>query len=743
MLTLLVGNSLRLLQDSLGSQAESHVAQLAPVLNAALVAPLAQSDYATVQAILDESRAVPGIVYLAVLDVAGKQVALSGWPAGKSLPRVEAVFSLEPEDGSTRYDVAHPIQLAGQALGTLRYGLDLSPILAARRELATQSIAIALGEILLSAGLLALLGYWLTRHLSALTRASEAVARGNYTLDLVTEGDDDVGRLGAAFNAMLRAVGERVGELMSTRDELITLAYTLEQEHARLEALFSAMDFGVLFLNPGERAIYANPGFRQLWNLPGDLDVEGRDLAHLLALAKPAPVDPDAVARILRNHDRHAEFRRADGRAITAHGYPVALSDGQVIGHLWTFVDVTQSRQHAYELRAAKEAAEAASAAKASFLATMSHEIRTPMNGIIGMAQLALETDITEEQREYLTWVHTSAESLLAILNDILDFSKIDAGRLDLEQVPFDVAEMARQTVGLFSAQAGSKGLSLKLELAPELPAQVTGDPIRLRQVLTNLISNAMKFTQAGTIRVVIAALASEDPARVRLQFSVADSGVGIPADKLDMIFSPFSQADSSITRRFGGTGLGLAIAQRLVTMMEGRIWVESTPGQGSTFHFIVSLRPAAPPEVKQKAVVVMAARAGARILVAEDTPVNQRLAQTLLSKRGYLVELANDGVEALDKYRAEHFDLILMDMQMPNMDGLEATERIRAWEQENARLRIPIVAMTANALEADRQRCLAAGMDDFIAKPFRADELLGVVARRLADNEPGQGNKA
>jgi signal transduction histidine kinase/CheY-like chemotaxis protein/HAMP domain-containing protein len=731
MLTLLVGNSLRLLQASLGAQAENYAAQMAPVLNAALVAPLAQSDTATVQAILNESQAVSGINYLAVLDREGELVAISGWPRGQPLPEVDPGFSLKQRDGIPRYDVARPISLAGQSLGTLRYGLDLGHIIRARTDLVTQGVAIALGEILLSAGLLALLAYWLTRHLSALARASEAVSRGNYTPDTVLEGDDDVGRLGAAFNAMSRVVGERIGELMSTRDELINLAYTLEQEHARLNALFSAMDFGVLFLNPAERVIYANPSFCRMWNLPADVDLQGRELARLLEMSDSPPADSESVARTLASHCGHAEFRLDDGRGITVHGYPVVLPDGQSIGRLWTFVDVTQSRRNAGELRAAKEAAEAASAAKATFLATMSHEIRTPMNGIIGMAQLALDTDLDAEQREYVNWVHSSAESLLAILNDILDFSKIDAGRLDLEPLPFDLAELARQTVGLFTAQAAQKGLALTLSLAPDLPRRVVGDANRLRQVMNNLLSNALKFTEAGAIEVTLAVETQDAEGRVRVRFGVADTGVGVPADKLDMIFSPFSQADSSITRRFGGTGLGLAIARRLVEMMDGRIWVESAPGQGSHFQFVVALERGTPAAAKDRPATT-AVLADGYVLVAEDTPVNQRLAQALLSKRGYRIALANDGVEALAMCQAEAFDLVLMDMQMPNMDGLEATEKIRAWERQTGKRRVPIVAMTANALEMDRQRCRAAGMDDFIAKPFRADDFLALVARSI-----------
>ncbi len=732
MLTLLVGNSLRLLQGSLGEQAEIHAAQMAPVLNAALVAPMAQSDYATVQAILNESSAVAGIAYLAVTDSQGRMVAISGWPRDKPLPEVDKRFTLDDHGAGPRFDVASPIALAGQNLGTLRYGLDQSHIIKARQQLFTQGVAIALGEVLLSAGLLALLGYWLTRHLAELTRVSREVAQGNFTPAAVAEGDDDVGQLGTAFNAMSRAVTERIRELTATRDQQSTLAHTLEQEHARLAALLSAMEFGVLFLGPGDRVIYANPAFRQLWRIPEDASLDGRTLRNALELARKPPADASMLVELLATQDRQNEFTLAGERTLTTRSYPVTMGDGLTIGRLWTFVDVTQSRHTAQQLKAAKEAAEAANAAKATFLATMSHEIRTPMNGIIGMSALALETELTEEQREYLKWVHSSAESLLAILNDILDFSKIEAGRLDLEHVSFDPRELIRQTVGLFSAQAEGKGVRLEMQVADAVPALVEGDPVRLRQVLSNLLSNAIKFTEGGGVTLAVEEEGDGAPGTFTPRFSVTDTGVGIPAGKLEHIFDPFSQADSTITRRFGGTGLGLAIARRLVEMMGGRIWVESREGLGSTFRFTARLGVSVV-RVPLPEIPAVAHRAGARVLVAEDTPVNQRLVDTLLSKRGYEVFIANDGDEAWSRYQAETFDLVLMDMEMPRLDGLEATRRIRRWESEQGRPRVPILAMTANAMEADRARCLEAGMDDFIAKPFNAQDLLATVARHVA----------
>jgi signal transduction histidine kinase/ActR/RegA family two-component response regulator/HAMP domain-containing protein len=741
MLALLVTNSLRLLRDYMSEQVERQAAQIGPVLIAALVAPLAQRDYATVQAVLDESRAEHGIDYLVVVDASGKTAAASGWGRDTPLPDPDTRFELLGRDGLARYDVARPVALAGQKLGTLHFGLDLSQIVSARHALLTQGVIIAVGELMMSIGLLTVLGFWLTRHLAALTRASEAVAAGNLTPAPVAEGDDDIGRLGAAFNAMSRAVSERIGDLTNARDAQIQLIDAVEQEHARMLALLAAMDIGVLLVDPADHVVYENPAYRRIWRIAGDATVVGRNWAEVFAAAgvgvRNAEPWRQSLATVGEQFEPFEQFEIIlnDERIVSQRLHAVADLAGQPLGRLWLFEDVTEDRRLAQQLLAAKEAAEAGQRAKAMFLATMSHEIRTPMNGIIGMTDLALMTELNEEQSEYLRWVKSSAESLLTVLNDVLDFSKIDAGRLEMEVLPFAPKELLDQITGLYSSIAAQKGLELNWRATGNLPQTLLGDPARLRQVLTNLISNALKFTERGSVAITVNAESTPANGRQWIGFSVTDTGIGIAQDKLDHIFSPFSQADSSTTRRFGGTGLGLAIAARLVELMGSQLGVDSEPGRGSTFHFgvVFSIGEAAGTgtETLPTPATVADGRPLGRILLVEDTPVNQRLGQALLGKRGYQVSLAADGLEALAAFDRERFDLILMDMQMPNMDGLEATRRIRDRELTGD-CRIPIIALTANAMQSDRERCLAAGMDDFVAKPFRADEMFAVIEKYL-----------
>ena len=372
-------------------------------------------------------------------------------------------------------------------------------------------------------------------------------------------------------------------------------------------------------------------------------------------------------------------------------------------------------RERTAALQIAKEQALAASRAKSEFLANMSHEIRTPMNGVIGMTSLLLETPLTRRQQDYVETIQASGEALLALINDILDFSKIESGKLEIERVPFRLAGLIEESLKMLAPLAAERGLALSPRIAEGTPEALVGDLARTRQILVNLLGNAVKFTPQGEVRVALSAVPLGDGAS-RLHFAVTDTGIGIPGEELDRLFVPFEQLDGSLARQQGGTGLGLAISKRLTELMGGRIWVESAVGRGSTFHFTI-LGEAAPAPPRSPTVPIaidhLAHSHPLRILLAEDHPVNRQVTVGLLEHLGYEADLASNGREVLEVLECQSYDVVLMDVQMPEMDGLEVTRRIRG--QFAGRSQPKIIALTAHAMPGDRERCLAAGMDGYL----------------------------
>src|ERR1700676_969574 len=833
-------------------------------------------DAKSAREILAALQAKPNVINACIYDKDGRVLATYSRTAAHS------GFSPPPAQTQTSAIVRHnmvlfqPITLNGESIGTIFIEADLTDL----NERLVRFLEIDFLVLLVSLAVAFLLSTRLQRVISGPIReladtASSVTTQENYSIRATKRGNDEIGLLFDQFNSMLDRLQQRDIALQGAHDNL---EKRVAERTSYLNALIQNSPLGIMVLDSEQKIKLCNSAFEKLFEYTRE-EVIGKSIASLFTGVEPLL---EAHRRAVDETPLDLVFRvqRKDQSVLDVELHTVGLMvNGVLLGSLGLYQDISTRKRAEGEMQRAKEAAEKASRAKSEFLANMSHEIRTPLNGVMGMTDLVLDTELTQEQREYLDTVKMSADSLLTVINDILDFSKIDAGKVDLDMADFNLRDNMEGILRTLALRADEKGLELLCEIAPEVPGIMHGDSSRLNQVVINLVSNAIKFTQEGEVALKVQLEAKEGDDCI-LHFTVADTGIGVPLEKQKIIFDPFTQADSSTTRKYGGTGLGLTISARLVGMMGGKIWMESEVGQGATFHFtarmvshgdVMAIGTIAPPEVLRNVkvlvvddnrtnrrilegmlrrwemkstlveggveglaevsraqsegkpyglilmdmhmpkmdgfelverikhilessapMIMMLTSAGhrgeaercrklgiaayllkpirqselreaiarvlgareqtgaiplvtryslhdardpdtvLRILVAEDNAVNQRLAVRMLEKRGHRVVVAGNGREALDALTKDTFDLVFMDVQMPEMDGFEATAGIRKREEGTGRHQV-VVALTAHAMKDDRERCLASGMDGYLSKPIGPRELDEVLEKYMA----------
>jgi len=870
------------------SAMESQLMSTAGIAGSNSTAALTFSDAGAAREVLGSLRSEPHIVQACIYDANG--TALPKYARFDSDPDFAPppVKAAGVEFTARQATLFEPIRFSGEQIGTIYLKSDLGELYARAKRFLDIVVLVMAGTFVIAYILAAWLQRLISRPVLELARTASAVSTAkDYSLRASKISEDEIGELADQFNEMLAQIQARDSELQAARQQLELRVEErtrelrnevaerkeaerqLEERTTFLNSVIENSPVGIVAVGPDSKIQMCNPAFEKLFQVrkEGIRSLSLRQVVGNMELEQELDANKEAI---WRGEATHVVSKRArtDGTLVDVEAWAVPLFiEGKMTGAVLLYQDITERKRAEKALVTAKEAAEAASRAKSEFLANMSHEIRTPMNGIIGMTELALDTHLSAEQREYLVMVRGSAESLLTLINDILDFSKIEAGKMEVDLIDFDFGRSLGETLRTLAYRAYGKGLELAWRVGPGIPERLRGDVGRLRQVIVNLLGNALKFTEHGEV-VLDVEKEAEDKEGILLHFRVRDTGIGIPAEKQQMIFEAFTQGDSSSTRKYGGTGLGLAISAQLVALMGGKIWVESEVGHGSVFHFTArfhhadsegkpmapfdpellrdvpvlvvddnqtnrlilkemlaswgmrpdvaadgktalrslnnachfgspfrlvitdmqmpemdglslcekirqnkrfgdvailllssSLRqgeaarcrelrvgsylakPVQPSELLDRVLTALARHPlpadqppGAqgpveerkqkmRILLAEDNSVNRKLAVTLLQKRGHEVMVAENGQEVLDVLELERVDLVLMDVQMPVMDGLEAIRAIRMKEQSTG-AHLPIIALTAHAMKGDRERCLAAGADEYVAKPIRLAEL-------------------
>ena len=754
----------------------AHADVIASALAKSVEPALISRDITSVQSALDAVLSVPGVQWAYISAPDGSVLAHTFVPQFpptlkmqlESAPEVTRI-SLAGEQSST-LAVRKPV-LTG-IVGQVYIGFPLATLEASIRSMERVVLASIVIVMLIVTIIVALVTESIIRPIRHLTGAARLLSAesGGAFRPLSVRSRDEIGVLTETFNHMAAQVFEQhelLERRVRERTEALSLANAeLEAEVAEREqaqkALQESGELVRLLLDGAPEAIYGidvdgnttfcNAACLRMLGYGTASEVLGRNM-HVLAHHTRVdgthyPVEECSIYLALKTgNDAHVDGEmlwRKDGSGFPAECWSRPIRrGGAIIGSVVTYIDVTERKLAEQVLRSAKAAAEEGNRAKSEFLANMSHEIRTPLNGVIGMTELALGTDLTAEQREYLSTVKLSADSLLSVINDVLDFSKMEAGRSELEVRDFDLRGSLETALRTLALAADRKGLELLCEVSPDLPKVVKGDPNRLRQILINLVGNAIKFTADGEVLVTVK-VCDPPSANSLLHFTVSDTGIGVPADKQKRIFEPFTQADNTTTRMYGGTGLGLAISKRLVELMGGRIWVESRMGGGSHFHFTASLPPSES-RGETQALPLPEIPRGVKVLIVDDNRTNRRILLDHLKNWTIRAEAVESGELALSELDAaqqagDPYSLILTDVHMPTMDGFDLIQAIgRRHELKPA----TIMMLSSGAQGGDSARCEELGVAAYILKPIRGDELRGAIARALAETPASGGAPA
>ena len=726
---------------------------LAEITGSNSTAALTFGDAGAAQQTLASLKAQEHIVRACLYEPNGSilaQYVRSDFKGNPEFPKVES----DREQMREGYIVLfRAIRLNGERAGTIYLQSDLGELRGRGMRFAEILGLVILLSLITAFVMASSLQRGISGPILELARAAFAVSlHKDYSIRATKRAQDEIGFLYDRFNEMMSQIERREQALQQARSELevrvdertrelqkeIGVRTRAQQQLAQrtefLNSLIQTSPVAIVVLDPESKLQMCNPAFESLFRYK-ESDIVGRSIEEIVGSREREDELKKIVQRMSERREIHltTQRKRSDGSVVDVELDAVPLiADDRIAGFLGMYQDITERVRAEQALYRAKEAAEAASRAKSEFLANMSHEIRTPMNGIIGMTELALDTRLNAEQREYLEMVQTSAHSLLVLLNDILDFSKIEAGKLDLEPADFGLRRSLGETLKTLGYRAHQKGLELTWRVAENVPDELIGDVNRLRQVVVNLVGNALKFTDAGE---VILEVQREDalPDGVVLHFRVRDTGIGIPREKQALIFAPFTQADSSTTRKYGGTGLGLGISTRLIEMMGGKIWVESEPGRGSTFHFTAHFGISGV-RGREAQAAVNAALQGKHVLAMDDNETNRRILLEHLRRWGALPKTASGLTEALRFLNArrregERFSLIVTDMQMPGADGLALIEALRAMPEYR---KVPVLVLSSGT-ELSREAKEKLRIAGHLTKPVQASELLQGIAKALS----------